>query len=143
MITWWMWMVAGFLLLATEIFVPSFFLFFFGLGAACMGLFQLVVPGVPLWVELLLFIVVSTVWLALFRQRLIRYFEKRNPQKAVDSIAGEEAIALEDLAPGAIGKAELRGASWNAKNLGEAVVSKGQRCQVEKIEGLTLHVRTV
>ncbi len=143
MITWWVWMVAGFLLLATEIFVPSFFLFFFGLGAVCMGLFQLVVPGVPLWVELLLFITISTVWLGLFRQRLIRYFEQRNPQKAVDSIAGEEAIALEDLAPGAIGKAELRGAAWNAKNLGEAVVSKGQRCQVEKIEGLTLHVRTM
>jgi membrane protein implicated in regulation of membrane protease activity len=34
-----MWMVAGFLMLATETLVPGFFLLFFGIGAVFMGFF--------------------------------------------------------------------------------------------------------
>jgi membrane protein implicated in regulation of membrane protease activity len=143
MITWWMWMVAGFIMLATETLIPGFFLLFFGIGAVFMGFFQLLFPGVPLWIELLIFLAVSTAWLAMFRGRLIAYIEKRNPPKKVDSIEGETAIASEDITPGQVGKAELRGASWNARNIGTVPVSKGQRCQVEKMDGLTLHIRAM
>jgi inner membrane protein len=143
MITWWMWMVAGFIMLATETLIPGFFLLFFGIGAVFMGFFQLLIPGVPLWIELLIFLAVSTAWLAMFRGRLVAFIEKRNPPKKVDSIEGETAIVSEDIAPGQVGKAELRGASWNARNLGTAAVLKGQRCQVEKMDGLTLHIRAM
>ena len=143
MITWWMWMVAGFIMLATESLVPGFFLLFFGIGAVFMGFFQLLFPGVPLWIELLIFLAVSTAWLAMFRGRLVAYIEKRNPPKKVDSIEGETAIAADDIGPKQVGKAELRGASWNALNLGDSLISKGQRCQVEKMDGLTLHIRAM
>ncbi|MCX6609316.1 MAG: NfeD family protein [Acidobacteria bacterium] len=143
MITWWMWMVAGFIMLATETLIPGFFLLFFGIGAVFMGFFQLLFPGIPLWIELLIFLTVSTAWLAMFRGRLVAYIEKRNPPKKVDSIEGETAIVSEDIAPGQVGKAELRGASWNALNLGTVPVSKGQRCQVEKMDGLTLHIKAM
>ena len=143
MVTWWMWMVAGFIMLATETVVPGFFLLFFGIGAVFMGFFQLLVPGVPLWIELLIFLSVSTLWLGLFRRRLVAYIEKRNPPKTVDSIAGETAIAQEDLQPGQVGKAELRGASWNALNLDQVAIAKYQRCRVDKIDGLTLHIRAM
>ncbi len=136
-------MVAGFIMLAAEILMPSFFLFFFGMGAVFMGFFQLLVPGVELWIELLIFLTVSTIWLAMFRGRLVAYIEKRNPPKKVDAIEGETAVASDDIAPGQIGKAELRGASWNALNLGNVTVSKGQRCQVEKMDGLTLQIRAM
>ena len=136
-------MVGGFLMLATEIFTPSFFLLFFGIGAVFMGFFQLLIPGVALWIELLIFLGVSTLWLALFRRRLIAYIEKKNPPKVVDSIQGEMAVALEEIGPAQIGKAELRGSTWNALNLGEVVVVKNQRCLVEKMDGLTLHIRAM
>jgi inner membrane protein len=138
-----MWMCAGFLLLALETVTPGFFLLFFGFGAVFMGFFQLLIPGVPLWVELLIFIGISTLWLALFRRRLIAYMEKRNPPKQVDQIAGESAVALEDIGPSKIGKAELRGACWNAMNSGETPIAKDARCVVERIDGLTLRVRAM
>lgn len=143
MITWWMWMVAGFIMLATESVVPGFFLLFFGFGAVFMGFFQLLIPGVDLWIEILIFLSVSSIWLALFRKRLIAYMERKNPPKRVDSIEGETAVALEDIPPNGIGKAELRGTSWNTRNLGEITIAKGQRCQVERMDGLTLHVRAM
>lgn len=143
MVTWWMWMVAGFIMLATESVVPGFFLLFFGFGAVFMGFFQLLIPGVDLWIEILIFLSVSSIWLALFRKRLIAYMERKNPPKRVDSIEGETAVALEDIPPNGIGKAELRGTSWNTRNLGEITIAKGQRCQVERMDGLTLHVRAM
>ncbi|WP_031494971.1 NfeD family protein [Bryobacter aggregatus] len=143
MVTWWMWMVAGFAMLATEAVVPGFFLLFFGFGAVFMGFFQLLIPGVDLWMELLIFLSVSSLWLALFRKRLIAYMERRSPSKVVDSIAGETATALEDILPQQRGKAELRGTSWSALNLGESAIVKAQRCKVERMEGLTLYVRAM
>ena len=88
-------MVLGFALLAAEALTPGFFLLFFGIGAVFMGFFQLLIPGVDLWIELLIFLSVSSLWLALFRRRLIQYMEKRNPPKRVDSIEGETAAATE------------------------------------------------
>ncbi|MBU6434571.1 MAG: NfeD family protein, partial [Nitrospirae bacterium] len=59
---------------------------------------------------------------------------------AVDSMGGETAIPLEDLAPGGTGKAELRGTTWTAHNAGPALLKKSQRCKVERVEGLTLWI---
>lgn len=143
MITWWMWMVAGFFMLAAETLIPGFLLFFFGIGAVFMGFFQLLIPGVPLWIEILIFLTVSTLCLIMFRKSLVAYMEKRNPPRRVDSIEGETAIAVDEIAPAQVGKAELRGASWNALNLGDSPISKGQRCRVEKMDGLTLHIRAM
>lgn len=134
-------MAGGFLLLATETLAPGVFLLFFGLGAVFMGFVELIFPDLPLWVDILLFLGISTLWLALFRRRLIAYIERRNPAKKVDSIAGEVAIALDDLAPSVMGRAELRGAGWSAMNLSDQLIPKSARCRVEKVEGLTLLVR--
>jgi membrane protein implicated in regulation of membrane protease activity len=61
--------------------------------------------------------------------------------KSVDNLVGETAVVLEDIAPGGVGKAEMRGASWTARTAGAATLSRGQRCRVERIEGLMLWLR--
>ena len=48
------------------------------------------------------------------------------------------AVVLEEVVPGGAGKAEMRGTSWNARTTGRATLAKGQRCRIERIEGLTL-----
>jgi inner membrane protein len=50
-------------------------------------------------------------------------------------------VAAEDIAANAIGKAELRGTSWTARNVGEKPLARGERCTVERIEGLTIFIR--
>jgi membrane protein implicated in regulation of membrane protease activity len=62
------------------------------------------------------------------------------PQE-VDSLVGETALAIDDIQVGQIGKAELRGTSWNARNVSENTLNRGQRCKVERVEGLTLCIR--
>jgi len=141
-VAWWMWLLAGIALLGIEVLTPGgFFIFFFGAGALAVGLLALLgwQPGVP--VQGLVFLALSVVSLLLFRKPLLERFQSSIPQKPVDSLVGETAVALEEIPAGGMGKAELRGSSWTARNLGDTPIQLKQRVRVERIDGLTLDVR--
>ena len=59
----------------------------------------------------------------------------------VDSLVGETATATEDIPSGGVGKAELRGTTWTARNSGSALLAKNTRCRVERVDGLTIWIR--
>lgn len=141
-VAWWMWLLAGIALLVVEMLTPGgFFTLFFGAGALVVGLLGLLgwQPGIP--VQGLLFLAVSVASLLFFRKPLMERFQKGIPNKQVDSLVGETAVALEEIPAGGMGKAELRGSSWSARNLGDAPIQHKQRVRVERIDGLTLDVR--
>ena len=140
--SWWVWLVAGLVLLVVEILTPgSFFVVFFGVGAIVAGLATAAFAIQAAWLQLLLFSVVSLGSMALLRKRLLRAMGAGTPAEGMDTLVGEIAILDGDLAPGSIGKAELRGTAWAARNVDTRGLSKGQRCRVERVEGLTLAVR--
>jgi membrane protein implicated in regulation of membrane protease activity len=143
MLTWWMWMVLGLVLLACEMITPGIFYFMFlGISALLAGLVAWLAPDLPAWVPWLLFSIFSAVSLAFFRKPLMEKFKLSGKHgHHVDSLIGETALALEDIAPGAIGKVELRGASWTACNAGTQAIQRSGRPKVERVEGLTLYIR--
>jgi membrane protein implicated in regulation of membrane protease activity len=137
---WWLWVLLGFALLGGEAVTPgAFFFLFFGLGA--------IVVGVVVWlglvdsaaVEWLLFSLVSLVFLFPLRGRLVRWAGAADDAaKAVDALVGQTAVLLDDLPPGEVGKAELRGTAWTARNGDAHALRKGQRGKVTRVDGLTL-----
>jgi inner membrane protein len=140
---WWYWVILGMALAAIEVAGPGvFFFIFFGVGAVAVGLLVLVGIGGPPWVQWLLFSVLSLVSLGLFRGRLLQR------QKAMldstpgvdDNFVGEVAVAIDDIAPGAHGRAELRGTGWSALNVGPEPIVRGCRCVVRRVDGLLLHL---
>jgi membrane protein implicated in regulation of membrane protease activity len=140
--SWWIWAAIGFLLLAGELLTPGgFYIVFFGVSALCVAIVSALFPAFPFWLQWLLFSVLALVALLFFRRPLLEWFRRRSPSRQVDSLVGETAVAMEDIAPGAIGKAELRGSAWNAQNVGGELLPRGRRCRVERVEGLTLHIR--
>jgi hypothetical protein len=140
---WWLWVLLGLALLALEITTPGgFFVLFFGVAALVVGVLLGVGLGGPLWVQLLLFSVLSVGSLLLFRGRLVAWMKSHEPAAdRVDSLVGQIAIAQEDLAPGAVGRAELRGTVWTARNADVRPLARGQRCRVERVDGLSLLIR--
>ncbi|MDX2150679.1 MAG: NfeD family protein [Bryobacteraceae bacterium] len=137
--SWWVWVLFGFALLLAELLTPGgFYLLFFGVGAMAVGVTLWFLPlGITL--QVLLFGCLSLGTLAVFRRRLVAMRETNMPR--VDHLADETAFALDDIPAGAYGKAELRGSSWNAWNVGDQPVQRQQRCRVEKVDGLTLWIR--
>jgi membrane protein implicated in regulation of membrane protease activity len=138
---WWIWVLGGLGLLVAEITLPGgFFSIFFGLAAILVGAAKALGWSGPDWAEWLAFSVLSVAGLLLFRKPLMRHFAL-NDSKPVDRIEGETAVVLDEVAPGGVGKAELRGSSWSARTRDSSPLARGQRCRVERVEGLTLWLR--
>jgi len=134
--------MAGLALLAVEVVTPGgFYVLFFGVGALVVGLLVALGVGGPPWVQWLIFSGVSIASLLLFRGRILARFDKEQPATPMDTFEGELAIPMDDLAPGAVGRAELRGTSWTVQNADDRPLAKGQRCRVVRVEGLTLFIR--
>lgn len=139
---WWAWLLLGLFLVLVELLTPGgFYILFFGIASVLIGLLAALDLAGPLWLQWLLFSVTSVAALLLFRRPLLRMMGAINESREVDSLVGETAVVLEDIQAGAVGKAEMRGASWSARNVGANVLVRGQRCKVERVEGLMLFVR--
>ena len=59
-----------------------------------------------------------------------------------DSVVGEWVVVRDAIAPGGLGRAELRGTIWSTRNAGPAALPPGGRARVVKVEGLVLDVRS-
>jgi inner membrane protein len=140
---WGAWLIFGGILMAAELLLPTgFFFFFFGVGAALTGCLVALglLPSFAL--QGLVFIAISLASIVLLRKPLLAKFHFRNKAHAsVDSLIGQTATALDPMPPQAAGRVELRGACWSALNIGSEPIALNARCRVDKVEGLTLHVR--
>jgi membrane protein implicated in regulation of membrane protease activity len=137
---WWLWLAGGLALVVAEVVTPSgFFIIFFGLAALTVGVLVGLQVVSSLGLELLLFTVFSVAYLLMFRRRL-QSRVAMPPSSNVDSLVGVLAIVQERLSPGVVGRVEVRGASWSARNTSDVTMSPGQRARVAAVDGLTLAV---
>jgi len=140
---WWVWLLLGLFLILVEVMSPGgFYIIFFGIGALVVGVLAGFDVAGPLWFQWILFSVLSIVALWLFRERLIKMMRVPD-HAAVDSLVGETAVVMEEIPVGAIGKAEMRGTSWSVRNISGKSLARGERCKVERVEGLVLWVNAV
>lgn len=137
---WWIWVLIGFAILALELTAATLHVGFFAVGALVVAILVGLGLDMPLWVQLVIFTVVSLVAFFFLRPVLVRKL-KLDQKKVVDSLVGEQALALEDIAVGGNGRAEMRGSTWSARNVGETALIRGQRCTVAGVDGLVIHLR--
>ena len=135
-----MWLAAGLVLVVAELATPGgFVIVFFGVGALAVGLLVLVGAVTSLTIQILLFSVLSVAALALVRGRLQSRM-RVPPSSNVDSLIGDLAIPQERLSPGVVGRVEVRGSTWSARNTSDVTINQGQRARVAAVDGLTLAV---
>lgn len=140
---WWGWAILGIACMVIEVHLTQDFTLF------CVGIAAFVVTGVaafavdlPYWSHWLLFSALSVVVLLTVRKPLLgRLRPDRGRDADFDYLLGEVAMPSEDLAGNSVGKAELRGSVWTVRNAEPTNLSKGQRCRVTRIEGLTLWIK--
>ena len=135
-----MWLAGGLVLLVIELATPSgFFVMFFGLGAITVGVLQgLGVLG-SATAQWFIFTALSLIYLLVFRGRMQRGVDR--PPANIDTLVGELAVPRERILPGQVGRVDLRGALWNARNDASALIEAGQRCRVTAVDGLTVYVQ--
>ena len=137
---WWIWVLIGLLLLSLEFVSSTMHIGLFAVGAFVVAILVGLGVHMPLWVQLVLFTLVSIISLLFVRPILVKKL-RLSEKKQIDTLVGEQAMAMEDISPATLGKAELRGTTWTARNVGETTLMRGQRCVVAQVDGLTIHVR--
>lgn len=138
---WWMWLALGLALMVIELATPSgFFILFFGLGALTVGVLARFGMAGPVWMEWLLFTVFSLVYVLFFRGRLQERVQQRHDGE-VDTLVGELAVPRERIPPGGVGRVELRGTTWTARNEAAEAIEPGRRCRVKRVDGLVVLVQ--
>jgi len=139
---WWHWLVIGLILVALEMAASGgFYVIFFGIAALAISALHVLDIAGPVWVQLVLFSTISVVSLLFFRGPLLRWMMLDAPGKDIDSLVGDIAVPLEDIPAGAVGRAELRGTVWSARNQNAATLARGQRCKVVEVDQLMIFLK--
>lgn len=136
---WWHWLAVGLILVALEMAASGgFYVIFFGIAALVIGGLHMADMAGPAWVQFLLFSVLSIASLVFFRSPMMKWLQLDQPGRDVDSLVGQIATPIDDIVPGAVGRAELRGTVWSARNESQLAIIKGQRCKVVRVDGLMI-----
>ncbi len=86
-ILWWHWIVLGIILVLLELVVPSFTIFWFGLGALVTGLLVALLPEIPLKWQILVFSLSSIGFTFLWFRLFV-------PRKKMQSLLMDEKSAI-------------------------------------------------
>jgi hypothetical protein len=137
-VPWWGWITLGGLLLIAELVGGALYLLFVGIAAVLVGILVLVVSDLPFWAHWPIFAVLALALLVGLRRHA---HERMNRSGGFEAITGENALVVDEIAPDGYGQAILRGAKWEARNVGQSSLTNGQRARVERVDGLTLELR--
>ena len=135
------WLILGVALIVAEAAAPTMVSMFFGLSAMIVALLVWVVPGIPPWLQWLLFVLFSVGLLLVLRRLFRNFFPQKSSHASGDQdrdIVGKHAVVTQRIEPGRPGRIELRGAGWPAE-AGETL-EPGTPVKVVKQESITLTV---
>jgi membrane protein implicated in regulation of membrane protease activity len=140
---WWAWIAGGAILLGAELALvdAQFYLVLLGASAICTGMVRLGVPDQPAWLQWLLFSVLAVVSMVGFRRRIYARLRVQLPVMR-SGPAGGTLVVPQDLPPGGSCRLEFRGSSWTAVNAGSAALAAGSEAEVERVDGVTLMLRS-
>jgi inner membrane protein len=126
---WWHWLLLGLVLTALEMAASGgFYIVFFGVAAVIVALLVLLDVGGPLWLQMLLFSVLSVASLMFFRNPIMRRLNLSAGAPDIDTLATETGSVIEAMPPG-------------ARNVGTTPLSSGARIVVVRSDRLTLLVK--
>lgn len=133
------WLVVLAILLVIEFLTLGLTTVWFAGGALIAFLVSL--AGGPLWLQILLFIVISVVLLLFTRPLAVKYLNKNVQKTNVDSIPGQKGIVtvtIDNLK--AEGQVTIRGMEWSARAKDDNIIEKGKVVRVISVEGVKLIV---
>ena len=138
----WIWLVAAALLYVGEMLTTTFFLLPFGIGAT-VALIS-VLFGAPLWLQWLLFIVVSALSLVFVRPLFKRLTSKAEKVHAgVDRLIGMTGVIIEGNAPSGENRARISREVWNVATETGELLAVNTQVRVLRVEGVHLIVEVV
>lgn len=136
----WLALFVGFLLLeAATVSVVSIW---FAVGALAAMVASLLVA--PVWLQILIFVVVSAVFLLLLRPVTRKVLTPRIQKTNVDAVVGTVGVVTEEIDNiSACGQVKLGAMVWTARSTAGDSIAPGTQVCVDKVEGVKVYVTPV
>lgn len=138
---WAVWLIVFIISLLLEAATAEAVSLWFAAGAV-LSLILSFIPGIPFWVEAIVFVASSVIFFFVLRPWLQRYTRNKLTRTNADSLVGGKGIILSRVAPLHPGEIEVHGVTWTAVLLeGEAEIKEGEVAVVTSISGNKLIVK--
>lgn len=138
---WWIWIIGGLVLLGIELFVPmGFYLFIMGLSCLTVGALAYMNILTDANNQYLVVAILGIALMFLVRKPLAAMMMSLGKETGSD-ITAQKVTVSETILPGASGRGEHSGTTWNVRNDTEGTLNAGHAYRVSRTEGLTLIVK--
>lgn len=136
----WVWLVIFVVMIFVEFATPSALVsIWFAVGALVSMI--LAVLDINIWIQLIVFAVVSVLALVLLRPLLTRYIKPRKVPTNYDAVLGKMAVVTEEITENKWGHVSVQGTDWSAKSEDGASIDVGTQVTVLAVEGAKLIVK--
>lgn len=114
----------------------------FAVGALMATIVSLL--GGPVWLQVVLFVVISGALLALLWPLVRKYMNPKLSATNVDSVLGSTGLVSEDIDNiSAVGQVKLGAMFWTARSTSGETIPAGTEIRVDRIEGVKVFVSPV
>ena len=137
-----LWLVLTVILLITEAATVTVVSLWFAAGA--LAAMAMALAGGSIWLQVLVFLVVSAAALTALRPLVRKYLTPKLTATNIDSLIGSIGIvtaAIDNIA--ASGQIKLKGMEWTARSSSGELIETGTKVRVDKIEGVKVFVSPV
>ncbi len=134
------WLVASILMFVIEAVTVNLLTIWFAFGA--LGALIAALLGAKLWLQVVIFFVVTIITLIAVRPLAKKYFTTKHHEPTnADAVIGKICVVTEDI-DNILAKGEVNcmGKMWSARSLKGENIEKGSKAKVHSIEGVKLIV---
>ena len=98
---------------------------------------------IPFAVQILIFLILSTVLLFLTRPVLMKKLKIGTEKTNADSLIGKKALVVKQITEFEKGEIKINGNIWSAKSEDSSLILENSQCEILRIEGVTAIVRNL
>ena len=140
---WQIWATIAVICLILELGSGDLFLLSFAIRAAVTAILAFL--GAGIYVQLLVFAVVSILTLLLVRPSLLKLLHKGEDKRDsnVDALVGKTGIVTEDIPEDNFGRVSLGGDDWKAKTVDGKPLKRGEKVKFVSRESLVITVESI
>ena len=136
-----LWALLGLILIAAEMFIPGFTIFFFGSGAIITAFLSILIPGLSgnFGLQSIIWLLSSILTLGFLRKKFAKIFRGTVLNKEIDKDVGQTVKVIETITPEKPGRVRYQGTSWKAISYTENF-EPNEMVDIVKEENLTFIV---
>jgi membrane protein implicated in regulation of membrane protease activity len=137
----WVWVALVIIFAVIEVITFGLTTVWFALAALIMVFLSFI--KIPLAVQVLIFLIISTIFFIFTRPLAIKKFKMGKEKTNVDSFVGKHVLVIKNIGEFENGEVKLNGIIWAARSDNNTEIAEGVKCEILRVEGVQLIVRPI